>query len=183
MDDANYLALLAVYQPASMRVWNDHAVWRDESASGESRLLAWPRPEDAGTQFRRRLAILFNAEVDVILVWLKDQADPLCPAWPPHVRDPKMQVLLRVVQRALEAGEAAVIAEFGGVRITGAGPSGQFCKRIVEEDVRVARALARSAGITLDEAFALYGLPRRRAFRASKRTVQRAHREAVAGRK
>lgn len=152
---------VAAYQRATWPVLTDPAVWREESASAEQRLLAWPRPAD-GTTFNWMLSILFNADVDVLLVLLKAHDDPRSPAWPPDVHDPKMQVLLRVVQRALQAGAAALVAEFGGERITGR-------RAFVNRSNEAMADLALRSGLKRDEAFAALGLGRRQGFRANKR--------------
>lgn len=154
---------IAAYHAASMAVLDDEKVWLDERASTESRLLAWPRPYE-GTHLNRLLSVLFNSDVDLALVILKERADPASPAWPPDIRDPKMQVLLRVVQRAMVAGHAAIVAGFGGMELTR--------KRDYKNAVMEALAdLAWRSGLPRAEAFETFGIPKRRAYRAVARGV------------
>jgi len=46
---------VAAYHRASLAVLNDASVWREESASTERRLLAWPRPADGTQMFGEQL--------------------------------------------------------------------------------------------------------------------------------
>lgn len=154
-------AALKVYQHASMAVMDDPSVWDEEGSSSEQRVLAWPRPYE-GTQHRRLLAVLFNADVDVVLVLLKDREDPRCPTWLPSVNDPAMQVLLRVVQRGAEAGDAALVKAFGGLELTG---KRAFSNMVTDQlaDMAVASGLPRR------EAFDALGIGQRQGFRARAR--------------
>lgn len=156
---------IRIYHAAALAVLNDPRVWHEERASKEARSLAWPRPYE-GTQFNRLLSVLFNADVDVALVLLKARDDPGSPAWPPDVRDPKMQALLRVVQRAMEAGAAAIVGAFGGDELTR--------KRDYQNSVTEALAeLGIAWGLTHAEAAAALGIEPRRAKRARKRMKTR----------
>ena len=153
---------IAAYHAASAAVWNDEAVWCTERASIEKRLMAWPRPYE-GTQYNRLLSVLFNADVDVLLYILKERDDPASPAWPPDARDPRMQVLLRVMQRSMEAGAAAIQRDFGGLELTR--------KRDYMNAVKESLAdVAVRSGLPRAEAFALFGIgSTRRMFSARKR--------------
>lgn len=164
--------LIGIWQAASIAVWNSETAWREEATSAEARVLAWPQP-DEGTKHQRLMKLLFNADVDVVLVWMKAHAHPMTPAWPPDVHDPKMQVLLRVMARAGAAGEAAVLDEFGGDTVSGFGPNGAFVKQVNEQLAELALQMARDMGLIRDEAFDLVGLPRRKGFRAVKRARRR----------
>lgn len=157
---------IAAYHAASLAVLTSDDVWLEEQASNEARLLAWPRPCE-GTQLNRLLSMLFDADVNVALVLLRADDDPRSPAWPPNVRDPKMQVLLRVVQRSMQSGEAAIVAQFGGLELNG---RRDFNNLVNEQVAAYALGLAAKTGWTRDEAFSAVGLPRRAGFRAVKRT-------------
>lgn len=157
----DFSVAIRAYLSASLPVWNDEAVWREEQASAERRLLPWPRPYE-GTQFNRLLSVLFNSDVDVLLVLLKERDDSFSPAWPPSAHDPKMQALLRVVQRSMQAGEAAMVNAFGGERVTG---RREYLNRV--NDACVSWALA--SGLPRAEAFELVGVSRAGAYRAMHR--------------
>lgn len=156
---------IAVYHAASVAVWNDIEVWRQEVANPTNRLLAWPRPAE-GTQLDRQLSVLFSADVDVLLVLFKERDDPLSPAWPPDPRDPKMQVLLRVVQRSMDAGRRAIVAAFGGKDLN---RRRNYINAVIEQ----AAAEAVASGMPRDAAFAAQGIGKRRGFRARERSVTR----------
>jgi hypothetical protein len=158
-----------VYQAAAIAVWNDEAVWIDEAARTGCRPLAWPRPHE-GTHYNRLLSMLFNADVDVVLLLLKANELPHSPDWPPRVDDPKMQTVLRVVQRSLEAGDRALRSLFGGERVTG---RREYLNRVHEALAEEAIRMARALGMNRDEAFGTVGLPRRKGFRARRRSVER----------
>ena len=154
---------IAEYHAASLAVWDDEAVWIEERASAERRLMAWPRPYK-GTKANHWLSALFNADVDLLLAILKERDDPESPAWPPDTRDPKMQVLLRVVQRSMVAGNAAIVAGFGGLELNG--------KRDYTNGVMEALAdLAWRSGLPRAKAFDTFGIAKRRGYRAIKRGV------------
>lgn len=165
----DYTALCEAYKRASLLVLDDPLVWSQENANPEPRRLAWPRPYE-GSQNNRNFSLWFNADVDVVLVILKERQDPMAPNWPPDVRDPKMQVVLRVMQRAMEAGEAALVAEFGaefgGERVFG---KRDFKNRVVEETAAEALRLQ----MTRSEASAMTGIGLRRGQRARERVVER----------
>lgn len=161
-------AILA-YQGASWLVLTSDEVWQQEAASDERRLLAWPRPS-VGTQLNRLLSVLFDSDVDVMLVMLRACDDPRSPTWPPDVRDPKMQALLRVVQRAMQAGEAAIAEKFGGLELNGLR---DFKNEVNERLAAYALDVAAKTGWTRDEAFSFAGLPRRLGFRSVKRMHHR----------
>ena len=156
---------IAVYHAASLAVWNDVDVWRQETVNPTDRLLAWPRPAE-GTQLERLLSVLFNADVDVLLVLLKARGDTLSPAWPPDPRDPRLQVLLRVVQRSMGAGRRAMVAAFGGKELN---RRRDYINAVIEQ--MAAEAVA--SGLPRAEAFAALGIGKRRGFRARKRAVSR----------
>jgi hypothetical protein len=157
---------IAAYHGASWAVLNDADVWRQESINPETRLLAWPRPAE-GTQRNRLLSVLFNADVNVVLVLLKERDDPLSPAWPPDVRDPRMQALLRVVQRSMDAGHAAMVAQFGGLELS---RRRDYINGVIE---RMAAEAIASGMPTRDAAFVALGIDERRGYRARKRTITR----------
>lgn len=157
---------IQLYHEHAMRVWDDEAVWNEEAARTACRPLAWPRPVE-GTQYQRLLAILFNADVDIVLVLLRQQGRTHSPDWPPDVRDPKMQTVLRVMQRSLEEGERAMRNIVGGERVTG---RRDYINRTNEQLAAEALKAARALQLTRDEAFELVGLPRRQGFRAVKRS-------------
>jgi len=165
----DFAIAMRAYHVASMPVLNDAAVWREECQRDEPRLMAWPRPY-RGTKFNRLLSVLFNADVDVVLAILRSRDDPMSPAWPPDVRDPKMQVVLRVVQRAMDAGCAAMLAAFDGERVTG---RREYMNRALEDWTELAMHVARRDSLTRDQAFELFDIPRRQAFRAIKRASKR----------
>lgn len=155
---------IAAYHAASAAVWNDERVWIEERASTESRLMAWPRPYE-GTQANRLLSVLFNSDVDVLLAILKERAAPdLLPAWPPDVRDPKMQVLLRVVQRSMDAGNAAIVAGFGGLELNG-------MRDFKNDAMEKLAEMAWRSGLPRAKAFAAFGIAKRRGYRAAGRAV------------
>lgn len=162
-----FVAALETYRAASLAIWNDAETWHAEAARQDARPLAWPRPEDTGTHFEKLLALLFNADVDVVLVLLRSRDDPYSPPWPPDVRDPKLQTVLRMVQLGNEAGAAAMAEAFGGERITG---RREYQNQTAEALAEFALQAARDLNLSRDEAFDLVGLPRRRGFRAVKRT-------------
>lgn len=156
---------IAVYHRASLPVLDDPQVWAEEAQRTGARLLAWPRPCE-GTQHARLRAILFNADVDVVLVLLHDKGDPLAPALPPDVHDPKMQVLLRVVQRSAEAGWAALQAAFGGMELTRR-------RDYINGTIEALADVAWRSGLPRGEAFAAVGINRRQGYRATDRAVTR----------
>jgi hypothetical protein len=110
----------------------------------------------------RRLA---HADIVVTMVLMQAEGDPRSPDWPPDVRDPKLQVLLRVALRSLQAGEAAVIKEIGPGRITGLR---DFKKMVAEQMDAYARMLVRP-GLSLRKIAKLLELPRSSTYRANKR--------------
>jgi hypothetical protein len=157
-----------LYHEAAGPLLFDPRIWEEESARANAPRLT--RPRSRGTQFGRLLAVLANADIDVLLALLKFDDDPRSPAWPPCDDDPKLQVLLRVVQRSQAAGEAALVAAFGGERITG---RRHYVNQVNEQAVTHALQLARRHGLTRDQAFELLALPRRQAFRAAARAATR----------
>lgn len=160
---------VAVYNAASWPVLSSDEAWQQEAASEERRLMAWPRP-CVGTQLNRLLSILFDSDVNVMLVLLRAYDDPRSPTWPPDVRDPKMQVLLRVVQRAMQAGEAAMVEKFGLDELNGLR---DFKNVVNERTAAYALDVAAKTGWTRDKVFSDMGLPRRLGFRAVKRMHHR----------
>jgi hypothetical protein len=94
----------------------------------------------------------------------------LAPALPPDPNDPKLQVVLRVVHRAMTAGAAAVQAAFGGDRITG---KREFLNRTNEQWAEFGLRVARAYGLTRERAFEALGIPRRQGFRSLKRAARR----------
>ena len=160
---------IATYHAGAWTVLTSDEAWCQEAASNECRLMAWPRPCE-GTQFNRLLSVLFNADADVVIALLRADDDPRSPDWPPDVRDPKMQVLLRVVQRSMQAGERAIVDGFGGLELSGR----RDYKNMVKEQLAAhALTFASKLKLTRDEAFNAMGLPRRGAFRAVKRVHTR----------
>ncbi len=154
---------IAAYHAASMAVWNDERVWREEQASTESRLMAWPRPCE-GTQLNRLLSVLFNGDVDLVLCLLRERDDMASPAWPPDAHDPKMQVLLRVVQRSMVAGHAAVQAGFGGLELS-------HRRAYMTATMEALADMAVRSGLPRAEAFEAVGIAKRRGFRAARRAT------------
>lgn len=160
---------ISAYHAASWAVLTSDEAWQQEAASDERRLMAWPRPR-GGTQLNRLLSVLFDSDVDVLLVLLRACDDPRSPTWPPDVRDPKMQALLRVAQRAMQAGEAAMVEKFGGLELSGVR---DFRNAVNERLADYALDVAAKTGWTRDEAFSFAGLPRRLGFRSVKRMRHR----------
>lgn len=157
------------YQRAAWPVLTDPAIWREEAQRAEAPRLDWP-PQGKGTHFQRLLCVLVRADIDVLLVLLRDDEDPRSPAWPPDLADPKLQVLFRVAHRSMLAGERAMVDAFGGERITG---KREYINLANEQWTEEALRWARRLKLTRDEAFALLDIPRRQGFRAAKRAVKR----------
>jgi hypothetical protein len=158
-------AAISTYHAAAWQVLNDPAAWAQEAQRAGAAPLPWPPPMPA-TQAGRLFRLLVMADVDVVLCLLHINGDPLSPGLVPGADDPKMQTVLRVARRSMLAGEAAVVAAFGGARITG---KRDYLNATREQWAEVALALARRDGLTRDEAFALLDIPRRQGFRAIKR--------------
>ena len=161
---------IAAYRAAAWPVLADPDVWKQEQLRTDAAPLAWPLAVREHTNFRRLLVNLANVDVELSIGILRDHGDTRAPDWPPRADDPKLQVLLRVAYRALQAGEQAMVAAFGGERVTG---KREFLNRETEQAVEMALRLARQHNLTRDEAFELLGLPRRKAFRAARRTTKR----------
>lgn len=156
--------VVKAFLAASKSVWNDPNVWMEERDSDDRRLLVWPRP-DEGTGYERLLALLFNAEVEIVLVALRLRAHPALPAWPPDVHDPRFQVVLRVVQRACLKGEAAVDAfkdMSGADRLTGLRDFNNDLTAALVDWIQRS-GLRSKLG---DDAFELVGISRSVAYRA-----------------
>jgi hypothetical protein len=102
----------------------------------------------------------------MVLVILRDRNDPMSPDWPPDIRDWRMQVVLRVVQRSMEAGDKATRVEYGGERVTG---RRNWLNAVNER----AAEWAVRCGLPRDAAFELLGLGRRQGFRARERSTDR----------
>jgi hypothetical protein len=166
--------MLRAFLAASKAVWNDGAVWieeRDRAPAGP--LLAWPLPMNEGTHHQQLLAVLFNSEVEMVLALLELRAHPARPAIPQDYRDPKMQVVLRVMHRALNAGEAVMVEQFGdGELVSG---RREFRNEVTRDlvDFLIRSGLRAKKG---DEVFPAVGLSRTAAYRAMKRKPKRPRR-------
>lgn len=159
----NFGAAIEVYQRASSAVLFDAVIWQQEANNQDQRLLQWPRPA-GGTQSDRLLSVLFNADVEVLLFLLADAGDARIPNWPLDLNDPKMQVLLRVVQRSMDVGWRAMVAEFGGLELSGR-------RRYKNEVMESLSDLALRSGLPRGDAFAALGIGRRQGFRSLKRSA------------
>lgn len=164
------LALVThAYSAAAWRVVNDSEVWADELQRRRAGRLPWPPPLPS-TKWDRLCHWLLVHHVELMLLILHASRDPVSPGLQPFADDPKMQVVLRVARRAAAKGEAAVIEAWGGERITVAR---DYKNLVIEQRAELALQAAHQRGLTRDEAFALFGLPRRQAFRAIKRKHSR----------
>ena len=172
---SDFTALMQAFLDASKSIWNDPAVWieeRDRNVT-DGRLLAYPLPVDQGTQHQQFLAVLFNGEVEVVLGILEHHKHPAFPGEPHDVHDPRMQIVLRVMHRAIDKGEAAMVKLFGDGEIV----SGrrEYQNKITDDfvDLMVRSGLKRGFG---DEIFALGDVSRASAYRSMARRANRKNR-------
>jgi hypothetical protein len=165
-DGTAFGAAMRAYYDASWPILNDPAMWLAEGARVEHEApLAWPLPMPR-TQAQRFLRVLAIADVHLMAALLHEQGHAAAPALPLEAGDKRLQLVLRVVMRANLAGAEALRHSVGGEQLRG---RRAFCNASTEQWAALAADYARHAGITLEAAFAAFGLPRRQAFRARKR--------------
>ena len=145
-----------LYKAVSWPVVNGRQTWVEELARSRPPRLAWPLPTPT-TLAEKFFQDLMLSDMDVMLFLLTEDRPGLVPRRPLNGADYYLQLLLRVATRARIAGERAVVAKFGGERITG--------RRAFENSVnelRVDHALkyAKDHSLTRDQAFELFEIPR-----------------------
>lgn len=159
---------IRVFRDAAIRVWMDARVWAEEAEN--ARVIPWPIPQGT-TRYDYLWALLVEQEVAAIVQWLILHDDPRTPSLPFDPRDANAQLVLRVVRRAAAVAEPALRLHFGGDRVTG---TRDYKNKVAEQLSEDARFLHHAGHFkTLAEAFAFFGIGRRRAYRADDRRRKR----------
>ena len=110
--DGEFASVLAVADAAMLAVLGDFAAWAAEAAHEAAEPLPWPLP-DKGEGYPQLLRILAVTAAEGALQAIEQQHGYIVPA---DAGDAEFQMVLRVVKRAVDAAEAAVRNQFGGIR-------------------------------------------------------------------
>lgn len=181
--DVEFTAALAVADRAMKPILCDHGIWAEEMARTDAAPLSWPPqikmidPEigdHAGL-----IQTLAVTAVEMVIVSMGEQLTGEPPADDPVSRaklreivqaldqsDPEVQIVLRVVNRAIQAADMVLCDQFGGKRgahrLSG---KREFLNWVKAREVEAA---VRS-GIPRAEALAALGFSRAAAYRAMNR--------------
>lgn len=144
------------FDAAARAVLGDPSVWAEEAERPSLAPLPWPLRR-GGQGYGQLLRYLCELLVEDVLATMREAGrEPP----PEDVGHPEFQWVLRVVKRAADAGDAALVAKFGGTgRLSIKRDLDNFVKRLrAEEAVR--------SGLPRGEAFSRLGLSRAGAYRA-----------------
>lgn len=181
--DVEFTAAMAVADRAMRSVLGDRQVWADESGRTGAAPLSWPptitMAQGVKGNHAGLLAAMAGAAVQTVLESMLEADAGHPPPEDPRRRaqlrdivqhldaaDPEVQIILRVVERAITAASAALCAGFGGPRaprrLTGKREFVNWMKaREVDAAVR--------SGIPRAEALAALGFGKSSAYRAMRR--------------
>lgn len=180
--DVEFTAAMAVADRAMLPILGDRAVWAEETARIDAAPLSWPpqivmvdpRANNAGLL----RALVLTAVEQVLLAMIEAETGekaPIDPLWRSRLQhiagnldpaDHDVQIVLRVVNRAMVAADRVLCDEFGGKRgahrLSGKREFFNWAKaREVSDAVR--------SGMPRAEALAALGFSRSSAYRAMKR--------------
>lgn len=177
--DVEFTAAMAVADRAMQQVLGDRAVWSEEQRRTGAASLSWPPRIEAEGREGLLKVLAITAVEQVLLAMVEADSGERQPDDDPRFRayfhrivqaldpaDADVQVMLRVVRRALVAADTALIRDFGGQRgrriLTGKRAFANWVKcREVEAAIR--------SGIPRAEALRLLPISRAAAYRAMKR--------------
>lgn len=162
----DFEAMLQTFEAAAFPVFTDRAVWMQE-AQRDAVPLPWPLRRDySGYEgmlrlYARELVNLALVSAGAVLGWSEVPTDPM---------RREFQVVLRVVKRAVDAGDAAVLDRFGGAGRLGDKREWQNKVKAQLVDAAVRSGLPRAKALEILERL---GLSRAAAYRAMTRSARR----------
>jgi hypothetical protein len=156
---------LARWDEAAEVVLADPDVWLEEARRTDAPMVPWP-PRLAPRGWLQALGLL--AEGKAVEVYFQIAGGPFGDMLlPPMIgTDPDFQMLLRVVLRAADAGQAALVAHYGGDRLS-------LAREYQKMQREVDAELARRAGGGVRAGFKAAGLSPSAAYRAEGRAAAR----------
>lgn len=184
--DVEFTAAMAVADRELQATLGDEAVWAEEAARADAAPLVWP-PRFGGAEGRAGLlASLAVAAAENVLVSMYEARsgapEPEDPRWRARLRcvvdhlDPAaddVQIMFRVIARAVARADAALVRQFGGAkgsrRLTGKREWTNWLK--AEEVDRAVRC-----GLSRGEALQALGISRAGAYRAMNRAKKKQQR-------
>jgi hypothetical protein len=179
--DVEFTAAMAVADAAMRPILSDRAVWAEEADRAAAPPLTWPpqiKDTDPHAHTAGLLQVLAITAVEQVLLSMREAEQPGEPEGPLlHAKvaeiaqaldpaDPDVQVILRVVHRAVQAAASVLTKEFGGKR--GAHRLSGKLKFLNWVKACKFDAAVRS-GLPRAEALRALGLKHSSAYRANKR--------------
>jgi len=156
--DVEFTAALAVADSTLQGVLGDHAAWAEEAAREGAPALPWPL-QARGEGYPQLLRILAMESVQSVLQAIHEADGHQVQQ---DVASAEFQIILRVVNRAVQAADKAIRREFRPGRLTGKRAFSNWLKaREVDAAVR--------AGGSRQDALSALPISRAAAYRAMKR--------------